>query len=126
MKVDRPVNHDKLYIGAGFGRTGTTSLHSIVQAAEHLKITSYHSGKIANWLPRMGLSAGANNSYWNRFDRLFPDDSIARAVLDIPVGEFVWDLMAAFPDNSVVLSVRPVRRPCDIVYYCSFVATCCW
>jgi hypothetical protein len=101
----RPINTNKLYIGAGFGRTGTTSLHGIAQSAG---IMSIHAGRIAGQLPFIAYMEGSEEHPHERFDTVYPEDGIARAVMDIPVGEFLWDLMDAFPDNRVVLTVRPV------------------
>lgn len=110
FQVPRPINTNKLYIGAGFGRTGTTSLHGIAQSAG---IMSIHAGRIAGQLPFIAYMEGSDEHPHERFDTVYPEDGIARAVMDIPVGEFLWDLMDAFPDNRVVLTVRPVRGRCS-------------
>lgn len=99
------MNTNKLYIAAGYGRTGTTSLFSTLEKAG---IKAMHAGRVAPLLPHLGFMGGSGEIPEGRFDMIYPQDGEARAVLDIPVGEFVWDLMDAYPENHVILTVRPV------------------
>ncbi len=43
-------------------------------------------------------------------DLIPPETASVVALFDNPVGFFTWDLMEAFPDYEVVLTVRDVRR----------------
>jgi len=89
-------------IGAGYGRTGTVSLQ---QAFEQLGYPCYHMqevmkaydrGHVAQWDAAMG---GARIDW----DELFVG---YEATVDFPACVFYRELMQAFPDALVVLSVR--------------------
>jgi hypothetical protein len=88
-------------IGAGFGRTGTTSLK---QALEILGLgPCYHM--------RTAMSRPSHARFWIRartdpavdFGHFF---SGYRAAVDWPACEFYRELMAAFPEAKVLLNVR--------------------
>jgi hypothetical protein len=71
-------------------------------------IIAIHAGRVAPLLPRIAFMNGTSDIPEGRYDLIFANDGDPRAVLDIPVGEFVWDLMDAYPENHVILTVRPV------------------
>lgn len=89
-------------IGAGFGRTGTVSLQ---QAFDHLGYPCYHMqevmkayrrGHVQQWVAALD----GEDVDW---DALFAG---YEACVDFPACIFYRQLMAAFPDAVVVLSVR--------------------
>ena len=94
-------------IGAGFGRTGTLSQKA---ALEQLGFDPcYHMAEIVG--PRPGVNDGHVDA-WHAFvcdghamdwERLFAG---YQAAVDFPTCVYYRELMAAFPDAPVVLSVR--------------------
>jgi hypothetical protein len=93
-------------IGAGFGRTGTVSLQ---QAFEHLGYPCYHMQEVMRAYDRghveqWDAALGGNNVDWQQ---LF---SGYEATVDFPACVFYRELMAAFPDALVVLSIRDPQR----------------
>jgi len=97
-------------IGAGFGRTGTTSLK---KALEVLGLgPCYHMQTAMTWPhhPYFWLRAGQRESVdYRGFFRGY------RAAIDWPACEFYRELMAAYPDAKVVLTVRDPGRWYDSV-----------
>ena len=94
-------------IGAGFGRTGTTSLKS---ALEQLGFEpSYHMAEVVGERP--GVNDGHLNA-WHAFlcRGVVPDWRRMfvgyHACTDAPTCVFYRELMDAFPDARVVLTVR--------------------
>jgi len=94
-------------IGAGFGRTGTVSLK---QAFEHLGYPCYHMqevmkaygrGHVEQW---DALLTGQSDIDW---EILFAG---YEATVDFPACVFYHELMDAFPDALVVLSVRDPQK----------------
>lgn len=106
FQPDRRANPTKIYLGVGYGRTGTTSLHGIMKDAG---IRSLHAGKPAVSFPRLAYIGGDGNGTFNNFVDIFPPHSPPTGMLDIPVGQFMWDVMDAFPNTQVTLTVREVR-----------------
>lgn len=104
---NRTVNPTKIYVGAGMGRTGTTTLHLQLQ---EMGVKSAHASPPAIHLPQLAyMSPAPYSDRLNDFAAIFPTDSPAMGLLDVPVGEFVMDLLDAFPNHNVVLTVRGVR-----------------
>jgi len=96
-----PTNDQLALIGAGFGRTGTTSLK---QALELLGLgPCYHM--------RVAMSRPGHARFWIRaktdpavdFRQFFRG---YRATVDWPACEFYREIMATFPDAKVLLTVR--------------------
>lgn len=92
-------------IGAGFGRTGTLSLKT---ALEHLGFERCH-----HMMEVMANPAQA--PVWTaacRGERVDFDALLAgyRATVDWPACVFWRELMAAYPDAKILLSVRPSAR----------------
>lgn len=91
-------------IGAGFGRTGTTSLHSALEALGYAPC--HHMREV--------LGEPAATAAWTealRGDRDALRTAVAgyRATLDFP-GCLLWrEMMELFPDAKVLLSVREPR-----------------
>ena len=98
FKPDRRTSSKELLICAGFGRTGTETLNSIVSGS-HLGI---HEKKPVTLLP--SLDDDAFSTILTRFS----EDKVA--LLDNPVGLFTWELMDAFPNHFVILTLRHVRQ----------------
>lgn len=93
-------------IGAGFGRTGTVSLK---QAFEHLGYPCYHMQEVMKAYDR------GHVEQWEAALRGDDVDWHAlfagyEATVDFPACVFYRELMAAFPDALVVLSVRDPER----------------
>jgi len=94
-------------IGAGFGRTGTVSLK---QAFEHLGYPCYHMQEVMKAYGRGHVEiwdaalSGATDTDW---PQLF---SGYEATVDFPACIFYRELMVAFPEAVVVLSVRDAER----------------
>jgi Sulfotransferase domain len=88
-------------IGAGFGRTGTLSLKLALEQlglgpCYHMIETRQHPGHDALWL---ALASGLTDD-WRTILRGY------RATVDWPV-IFVWkDLVAAYPEAKVILTLR--------------------
>jgi hypothetical protein len=90
-------------IGAGFGRTGTTSLK---QALEYLGYPCYHMEEVLNNFDRGDVHR------WNAFltgksrmdwVQLFKE---YEATVDFPACIYYRELMEVFPDAVVILTVR--------------------
>jgi hypothetical protein len=104
----RKINPTALYIGAGMGRTGTTTMYRTLL---DLNIDTCHAAVPCAYLPRISyIDGGPQKLQLNDFASLYPMNSTARGLFDVPVGEFVWDLLDAFPNNRVMLTLRPVRH----------------
>jgi Sulfotransferase domain len=102
----RKINPTPLYIGAGMGRTGTTTMYRTML---DMNVETCHAGVPCVYLPRIAyVDGGPEKLPLNDFASLYPMNSTARGLFDVPVGEFVWDLIDAFPNNRVVLTLRPV------------------
>jgi hypothetical protein len=89
-------------IGAGYGRTGTVSLQ---QAFEHLGYPCYHMQEVMKAYDRghveqWDAALGGQNIDW---DALFAG---YEATVDFPACVFYQELMEAFPDALVILSIR--------------------
>lgn len=88
-------------IGAGFGRTGTTSLQKALELlglgpCYHMRAAMIRPGHARFWIrARTGPSVD-----FSQFFRGY------RATVDWPACEFYRELMAAFPDAKVLLNVR--------------------
>ncbi len=88
-------------IGAGFGRSGTTSLRTALQIlgfapCYHMRVALLRNSHMKFWIR---AQAGAAVDYRWVFRRY-------RATVDWPACEFYKELMAAFPDAKVLLNVR--------------------
>jgi len=93
-------------IGAGFGRTGTVSLK---QAFEHLGYPCYHMQEVMKAYDR------GHVEQWEAALRGDDVDWHAlfagyEATVDFPACVFYRELMEAFPDAVVVLSIRDPQR----------------
>lgn len=93
-------------IGAGFGRTGTVSLK---QAFEHLGYPCYHMQEVMKAYDR------GHVEQWEAALRGDDVDWHAlfagyEATVDFPACVFYRELMDAFPDAMVVLSIRDPQR----------------
>ena len=90
-------------IGAGYGRTGTTSLK---HALEHLGYRCYHMEEVAKNYDR-GHIQHWHDKYSGEpgrpYDEIFQEYS---ATVDFPACTFYRELMEAYPDARVLLSVR--------------------
>jgi hypothetical protein len=93
-------------IGAGFGRTGTVSLQ---QALEHLGYPCYHmqevmklysQGHVDQW----DLAVTGHDIDWHALFAGY------EATVDFPACVFYQELMEAYPDALVVLSIRDPQR----------------
>lgn len=84
-------------IGAGLGRTGTTSLHL---ALERLGYKSIHFDQ-----ERLNdvLDGSTAQPDFRRYDDV-------DAVTDVPTAYFYRELFAAYPDARVILTVRDINR----------------
>jgi hypothetical protein len=92
-------------IGAGFGRTGTLSLKT---ALEHLGYERcYHMYEVLANLHHAPVWTAADGGEPVDWDLLFEG---YRATVDWPACVFWRELMDAFPDAKVLLSVRPPER----------------
>ena len=88
-------------IGAGFGRSGTTSLRAALtrlgyEPCYHMQSAMTHYAHLKFWVR---AQAGEPVDFVRFFRRY-------RAVVDWPACEFYQALMAAFPEAKVVLNVR--------------------
>lgn len=89
-------------IGAGYGRTGTTS---IKEALEHLGYPCYHMEEVVKNVKR-GHFEQWDDAFNGRpvdWDALFDE---YEATADFPGCVFYRELMEAYPDAPVILSVR--------------------
>jgi hypothetical protein len=92
-------------IGAGLGRTGTTSLKLALETlgfapCHHMLELIFHPESVAPWV--RAAAGGAVN--W--------DEVLAgyRATADWPACHFYKELMARYPQAQVILTVRDARR----------------
>lgn len=98
LAVEEPALH---VIGAGFGRTGTTSLARALELlgygpCYHMQVTMTRFWQTRFW---RRARAGAAVDY-RRFFRRY------RATVDWPSCEFYRELMAVFPEAKLLLGVR--------------------
>jgi hypothetical protein len=93
-------------IGAGYGRTGTASLQ---QAFEHLGYPCYHMQEVMKAYDRGHIEQwdAALSSHDINWQKLFAG---YEATVDFPACIFYRELMDAFPDALVVLSIRDPER----------------
>lgn len=90
-------------IGAGFGRTGTTSIQRALEylglgPCYHMQTAMTRPGHARFWIRARHGEVSADD--FRRFFRGY------RATVDWPGCEFYEELMAAFPDAKVLLNVR--------------------
>jgi hypothetical protein len=88
-------------IGAGFGRTGTRSLKAALEElgfvkCYHLLEVIKHPGHFALWAD---IAEGGTPDWESLFQGY-------QAVLDWPAASFYKELVAAYPDAKVILSLR--------------------
>lgn len=88
-------------IGAGFGRSGTTSLRKALQIlgyapCYHMRVALLRNSHMAFWIR---AKAGERVDYREVL-------GACRATVDWPACEFYRELMAAFPEAKVLLNVR--------------------
>lgn len=92
-------------IGAGFGRTGTMSMQAALEIlgyrCYHMKEVTEHPGHLQAWHE---LAAGRAPMDWQS---LFKD---FQATVDFPACIYYRELLQAFPDAKVVLTVRDPER----------------
>ncbi len=98
-------------IGAGFGRTGTLSLKVALEKlgygpCYHMLEVFKHPGHIRIWQ----AAADGQTVDW---DALFAG---YQAVLDYPASGFYKELMAAYPEARVILTVRDPSRWYESTY----------
>jgi hypothetical protein len=91
-----------LVIGAGFGRTGTTSLKRALERlghgpCYHMQTAMTRPGHSRFWLE----ARRRDGADFRRFLRRY------RAAIDWPACEFHRELLEAFPDAKVILTTRP-------------------
>ena len=91
-------------IGAGFGRTGTTSLKA---ALERLIGPCYHMMEVFSRPEHIAFWEGAHRGEPIEWDDVF---GAYRAAVDWPSCTFYQELMARYPEARVVLSVRDPER----------------
>lgn len=96
-------------IGAGFGRTGTLSLKTALEEigfapCEHMTAIFDDSARIALW-DEAARAKGAGGAF--DWERLFAG---YRATVDWPGAWFWRELVAAYPEAKVVLTVRDPER----------------
>lgn len=98
-------------IGAGFGRTGTTSLKA---ALEELGFgPSYHMTEVFAHPEHVGFWEAARRGERVNWERFFEGYGVA---VDWPACSFYEELMEAFPEAPVVLSVRDPERWYESVF----------
>lgn len=98
-------------IGAGFGRTGTTSLKQALEIlgagpCYHMQVAMTRLHHPYFWLRAHAREAVDYRSFLRRYG----------AAIDWPACEFYRELMAACPDAKVVLTVRDPERWYDSVF----------
>jgi hypothetical protein len=101
MVTEEPARGQLHVIGAGFGRSGTTSLTRALEIlgygpCYHMQVAMTRPGHARFWIR---ARAGEPVDY-RRFFRRY------RATVDWPSCEFYRELMAAYPEARVVLNVR--------------------
>jgi hypothetical protein len=92
-------------IGAGFGRTGTTSTKAALELlgfapCYHMLEVIVHPPDVAHWR----AAVAGRPVDWRQFFRNY------RATVDWPACEFYQELMAVYPDAKVLLNVRDPER----------------
>lgn len=92
-------------IGAGFGRTGTMSMQAALEIlgkrCYHMKEVTEHGGHLHAWHE---FVAGRAPMDWQKLFKGF------EATVDFPACCYYRELMQAFPDAKVVLTVREANR----------------
>ena len=106
----KPRGNRLQVIGAGFGRSGTTSLRKALHMlgydpCYHMQTAMTHYSHMQFWVR---ARAGEPVDYQQFFRRY-------KAVVDWPACEFYKELMAAFPEAKVVLNVRDPEQWYDSV-----------
>ena len=91
-------------IGAGFGRTGTTSLKA---ALEHLGMPCYHMVEVFAHLDHVATWRDANAGRPVSWPAVFAS---YEAAVDWPSCTFYKQQMLAYPDAKVILSVRDPEK----------------
>ncbi|MDF5758258.1 sulfotransferase family protein [Spongiactinospora sp. TRM90649] len=97
-------------VGAGFPRTGTTSLKAALERLGfgpcfHMWELLAHTDQVDHWLP---LASGEAVNW----DDLFTG---YRSAVDYPASHYWWELAARYPDSKVILTIRDPHR-----WYTSF------
>ncbi|MFX1256095.1 MAG: sulfotransferase family protein [Promethearchaeota archaeon] len=105
-------------IGAGFGRTGTTSLKAALEElgfspCYHMSRVITHPRHVKIWL----YAAQNRQVNWKNFLRNY------EATLDFPACLFYKELMTTYPDAKVLLSVRDPQKWYDSVYQTIYATT---
>ena len=99
-----------MVIGAGFGRSGTTSLKKALEMLGYGPCYHMQTAMTRFWHCRFWIRARAGEPVdLRKFFRGY------NAAVDWPVCEFYREMMQAFPDAKVVLSVRDPERWYDSV-----------
>lgn len=92
-------------IGAGFGRTGTMSMQAALQTlgyrCYHMKEVTEHVGHLQAW---HDFVAGRAPMDWEKLFQNF------EATVDFPACVYYRELLRAFPDAKVILTVREPDR----------------
>src|SRR5262249_47655829 len=106
IRQPRTFRHPTMQvIGAGFGRTGTMSMQAALEIlgyrCYHMKEVTEHDGHLAAWHE---LVAGRADMNWQWVFKDF------QATVDFPACSYYRELMQAFPDAKVVLTVREPDR----------------
>ena len=97
------VSRGLLLIGAGFGRTGTTSLKQALERlglgpCYHMQTAMTRPGHARFWIRARG--GGLTAEDYRRFFAGY------RSTVDWPACEFYCELMAAYPQAKVLLNLR--------------------
>ena len=92
-------------IGAGFGRTGTTSLKSALETlgfgpAYHMTEVFTHPGHVGFWEAARRGERVDWESFFSGYE----------LTVDWPAGAFYAELMEAFPEAPVILTIRDPER----------------
>jgi hypothetical protein len=113
FQPSRPTSPRKLYIGAGFGRTGTTTTNAVFLGSHFSRTAdptaagrSIHERHPVTQLANILYTQGGT-SLANILDYIEPE-TLPVALFDIPTGIFVWELMDGFPNHTVILTTRQV------------------
>lgn len=98
-------------IGAGFGRTGTTSLREALEVlglrpCYHMRTALLRPSHLRFWIRAKQGGRADFGAFFRRY----------RASVDWPACEFYRELMAAFPDAKVVLTPRDPEDWYDSVH----------
>ncbi len=79
-------------------------------------VNADHASGIVSRLEGMALVSNRTKlGPINDFAHMIPFNSTPLAVMDIPVNTFIWDLLDAFPNGTVSLSLRNVRAETDVL-----------